>query len=84
LQRGSNRSSAGQGVDLGIFRKPTELFLGEFELSVDGDLENTGDSFDELNLLRTALDKPCPRTEGSWFIVSRHAIFDSDLHRCHL
>ncbi len=50
---GSNLSSANQGVDLGVFGKPAELLLGEFELSVDGDFENTGDPFDELYLLRT-------------------------------
>jgi hypothetical protein len=80
---GPNLSSANQGVDLGVFRKSAELLLGEFELSVDGDLENTSDSFDELHLLRTAFHKPRPRTEGPWFIVSRHAIFDSDLHSRH-
>ena len=81
---GSNLSSANQGVDLGVFRKPAELLFGEFELSVDGDFENPSDSFDELHLLRTAFDEPRPRTEGPWFIVSRHAVFDSDLHSRHL
>ena len=81
---GLNLSSANQGVDLGVFRKPAELLLGEFELSVDGDFENPRDSFDELHLLRTAFDEPRPRTEGPWFIVSGHAIFDSDLHSRHL
>jgi len=81
---GANLLSANQGVDLGVFRKPAELLFGEFELSVDGDFENPSDSFDELHLLRTAFDEPRPRTEGPWFIVSRHAIFDSDLHSRHL
>ena len=83
-RRGSISLSANHGVDLGVFRKPAELFLGELELSVDGDLEDTGDPFDQLDLLRTAFQKPRPRTEGPGFIVSRHAIFDSDLHRRHL
>ena len=81
---GANLLSANQGVDLGVFRKPAELLFGEFELSVDGDFENPSDSFDELHLLRTAFDEPRPRTEGPWFIVSRHAIFDSDFHSRHL
>jgi len=81
---GSNLSSANQGVDLGVFRKSAELLLGEFELSVDGDLENTSHPFDELHLLSTAFHEPRPRTEGPWFIVSRHAIFDSDFHSRHL
>ena len=81
---GANLLSANQGVDLGVFRKPAELLFGEFELSVDGDFENPRDSFDEPHLLRTAFDEPRPRTEGPWFIVSRHAIFDSDLHSRHL
>ena len=81
---GSFNSSANQGVYLSVFRKPAELFLGEFELSVDGDFEDTRDPFDELDLFRAPFHKSCPRTEGPWFIVSRHAIFDSDLHGCHL
>jgi hypothetical protein len=76
----SCRLAANQGVDLGVFRKPAELFLGESEPAIDGDFENTGDTFDELDLLRTSFDKPCPRTEGPWFIVSGHAVFDFDLH----
>ena len=83
MRGGSNLSSANQGVDLGVFRKSAELLLGEFELSVDGDLENTSHPFDELYLLSTAFHEPRPRTEGPWFIVSGHAIFDSDLHSRH-
>jgi hypothetical protein len=60
------------------------LFLGESEPAIDSNLENTGDTFDELDLLRTSFHEPCPRTEGSRFIVSGHAVFDSDLHCCHL
>ena len=78
------RSAADQGVDLGVFRKPAELFLGEGEPAIDGDLEHTGDAFDELDFVCAPLQQPCPRTEGSWFIVSGHAIFDSDLHHRHL
>jgi len=78
------RLAADQGVDLGVFRKPAELFLGESEPPIDGDLEHTGDSLDELDLFRASFQKPCPRTEGPWFIVSGHAVFDSDLHCQHL
>src|SRR5205814_9579438 len=49
-----------------------------------GDFEHTSDPFDELHLFRTEFHKPRPRTEGPWFIVSRHAVFDSDLHSRHL
>jgi len=79
-----NCSAADQGVDLGVFRKPAELFLRESEPAIDGDLENTGNPFNELDLLGTSFHKPCPRTEGPWFIVSGHAIFNSDLHCRHL
>ena len=78
------RSGAKQGIDLGVFRKTAELLLRESEPPIDGDLENTGNPFDELDLLGTPFQKPCPRTEGPWFIVSGHAIFDSDLHCRHL
>ena len=78
------RLAADQSVDFGVFRKPAELFLGESEPAIDGDLENTGNPFDELDFLRTSFNKPCPRTEGSWFIVSGHAVFDFDLHCRHL
>src|SRR5208282_1677856 len=78
------RLAADQGVDLGVFRKPAELFLGESEPPIDGDLENTGNTLDELDFLRTSFHKPRPRTEGPWFIVSGHAVFDFDLHCCHL
>ena len=76
--------AANQGVDLGVFRKPAELFLGKGEPSVDGDLKHTGDSLDELDFVCASLQQPCPRTEGPWFVVSGHAIFDSNLHRRHL
>lgn len=56
------------------------MLFGEGEASVDGDFENTGDSLDKLNLLGAPLQQPRPRTEGSGFIVSGHAVFDSDLH----
>ena len=78
------RLAADQGVDLGVFRKPAELFLGESEPPIDGDLENASDPLDELDLFRASFQKPCPRTEGPWFIVSRYAVFDSDLHCRHL
>ena len=78
------RLAADQRVDLGVFGKPAQLFFGESEPPIDGDLENTGDALDKLDLFRAPLDKPRPRTEGSWFIVSGHAIFDSDLHCRHL
>lgn len=78
------RLAADQGVDLGVFREPTELFLGESKPPIDGDLEDTGNTFDELDLFRASFHKPCPRTEGPWFIVSGHAVFDSDLHCRHL
>ena len=78
------RLAADQGVDLGVFRKSAELIFGESETPVDGDLENTGHSLDELDLLCTSFHKPRPRTEGPWFIVSRYAVFDSDLHCRHL
>ena len=78
------RSAAKHGVDLGVFRKPAELFFGESEPTIDGDFENTGDPFDELDFFGTPLQEPCPRTEGPWFIVSGHAVFDSDLHNRHL
>jgi hypothetical protein len=74
------RSAANQGVDLGVFRKPSKLFFGENEPTIDGDFENTGDPFDELDFFGTSFHEPCPRTEGPWFIVSGHAVFDSDLH----
>ena len=77
-------SAANQGVDFGVFWKPAELFFGESEPTIDGDFENTGNPFDELDFFRASLHKPCPRTEGSWFIVSGHAVFDSDLHYRHL
>jgi hypothetical protein len=78
------RSAANQGVDLGVFRKPAELFFREGKPTIDGDFKNTGDPFDELDLFGTAFHEPCPRTEGPWFIVSGHAVFDSDLHCRHL
>jgi hypothetical protein len=78
------RLPADQGVDLGVFRKPAELFLGESEPPIDRDLENTGYTFDELDFLSAPFHKPCPRTESPWFIVSGHAVFDSDLHCRHL
>ena len=40
------RLAADQSVDFGVFRKPAELFLGESEPAIDGDLENTGNPFD--------------------------------------
>jgi hypothetical protein len=82
--RSKTALAADQGVDLGVFRKSAELFLGEGEPAIDGDLEHTGHSFDELDLVCAPLQQACPRTEGPWFIVSGHAIFDSDLHRRHL
>ena len=78
------RSAAKHGVNLGVFRKPAELFSREIKLPIDGDFENAANAFDEIDLLRTAFQKPCPRTEGPWFIVSAHAIFNSDFHRRHL
>ena len=57
------------------------MLFGKGEASVDGDFENTGDSLDELDLLGAPFQQPRPRTEGSGFIVSGYAIFDSDLHR---
>jgi hypothetical protein len=48
------RLAANQGVDLGVFRKPAELFFGKDELPIDGDFENTGDPFDELDLFRAS------------------------------
>jgi hypothetical protein len=48
------RSGADQGVDLGVFWKPAELFFGKDELPIDGDFENTGDPFDELDLFRAS------------------------------
>jgi hypothetical protein len=77
---GAARLSAHQGIDLSIFRKSAELFLGESEPTVYGDLEYTGDPFDELDLLRAAFHEPGLRTEGPRFIVSRHAVFYPDLH----
>src|SRR5229473_356291 len=52
-------------------------------MSVDGDLEDTGNPFDELDLGAT-FHQACPRTEGSRLIVSRYAVFDCYLHRRHL
>jgi hypothetical protein len=48
------RSAAKHGVDLGVFRKPAELFFGESEPTIDGDFENTGDPLDELDLFGTS------------------------------
>ena len=77
---GAARLYAHQGIDLSIFRKSAELFLGESEPTVYGDLEYTGDPFDELDLLRAAFHEPGLRTEGPRFIVSRHAVFYPDFH----
>jgi hypothetical protein len=78
------RSTSDQRVDLGVFWKPAKLFFREDEFAVDGDFENTGHPLDELDLLRASFHQSCPRTEGSWFVVSGHAIFDSYLHCRHL
>src|SRR5215469_98431 len=75
--------SAHQSIDLAVFGKPAELFLGEDEPAVDGDLEYAGNPFDELDLLCAAFHEPGLRTEGPRFIVSGHAVFDPDLHCCH-
>jgi hypothetical protein len=77
------RLSAGQGVNFRVFRKPAELLFGKGQPSVDGDLEDPCDPFDELHLC-TAFHEPCLRTEGPRFIVSRHAVFDPDFHHTHL
>jgi hypothetical protein len=72
--------SACQSVDFRVFRKPAELFLRKDELSVDGDFEHARHAFDELDFFCTALHESGLRTEGPRFIVSRHAVFDPDLH----
>ena len=78
------RSTSDQRVDLGVFWKPAKLFFREDEFPVDGDFENAGHPFDELGLFRASFHQSCPRTEGSWFVVSGHAVFDSYLHCRHL
>src|SRR5215467_15349322 len=76
--------SARQSIDLGVFRKPAELLLGEDQPSVDGDLEDAGNPFDEFDLFCAAFHEPGLRTEGPRFIVSGHAVFDPDLHCSYL
>jgi hypothetical protein len=49
-------------------------------LAVDCYLENAGYAFDEFDFFGTAFHQSGLRTEGSRFIVSRHAVFDPDLH----
>jgi hypothetical protein len=71
---------ASQSIDLSVFGKPAELLLGEDEPPVDGDLEDAGNPFDELDLFCAAFHEPGLRTEGPRFIVSGHAVFDPDLH----
>jgi hypothetical protein len=78
------RLSAAERVDLGIFREPPELLFRKGELAVDGDLEHTARPFDELDLGTVLFFESRPRTEGSGQVVSRHAVFDPDLHRRYL
>jgi hypothetical protein len=59
------RLSSSQGVDLGVFRKTSELLFGEDELVVDGDLEDPAGTFNEFDFGAVFFFKPRPRTEGS-------------------
>jgi hypothetical protein len=72
---------AAQRIDLGVLGKPPEPLFRKRQPAIDGDFEDAAGAFDELDLGAELFDQPCPRTEGSRFIVSRHAIFDPDLHR---
>ena len=68
-------------VDLGIFGEPPELLFRKRQAPVDGDLEHPGDPFDQLDLGAVFFYQSRPRTEGPRLVVSRHAVFDPDLHR---
>lgn len=72
--------SAAERVDLGVFREPPQLLFRKGELAIDGDLEHTGNALNQLDLGPVFFLEPCPRTEGSGEVVSRHAVFDPDLH----
>jgi hypothetical protein len=60
------------------------LLLRKSELAVDSNLKDTRDAFDQLDLGAVLFLESCPRTEGSGQVVSRHAVFDPDLHRVSL
>jgi len=57
--------AAAESVDLGVFRKPSELLFGKGELAVDGDFEHTARPFNELDLGAVLFFESRPRTEGS-------------------
>ena len=83
VRSGRNVLAAAERVDLGILGKATELFFGEGEPAVDGDLEHTARTLNELDFSTVLFFEPRPRTEGSWEVVSRNAVFDPNLHRRH-
>jgi hypothetical protein len=59
------RLTSAQGVDFGVFREASQLFLRKGELSVDGDLEHTGDTLNQLDFGAVLFFESRPRTEGS-------------------
>lgn len=54
--------------------------FGEGVCTVDLDLEDTAAAGNELDLGVAFLGDNVPRTEGSGFVVSDLAVFDSDFH----
>ena len=59
------RLTAAQGVDFGVFRETPQLFLRKGKLSVNGDLEHTGDALNQLDFGAVLFFESRPRTEGS-------------------
>ena len=79
-ERADKGSAAAGGLDLGVARKPAERLFRKGEPAIDRDLENAATALDQFDLGAVSLDQNIPRTEGSRFVVSGHAVFDPDLH----
>jgi hypothetical protein len=67
------------GGDLAGVREPAGLLLGEDELVVDRDLEDSSRSFDELRLDAQLLLDLFRQTGGARVVVSDGAVLDRDL-----
>ena len=72
-----------QCVDLLVGRKPPQDLFGEFQVTIDFDLEHTARSGHEFDVVSAKRNQSVPRTESLRFIISLHAIFDTDLHSQH-
>lgn len=69
-----------QSGDLPLFRKTLHLLLGEYELSVSGDLKHPTGGRNQLHLRAKRLFQFLFQPGSTRLIVSLCTIFDCDLH----